>query len=65
MLASGHASMGHLGPQPPPRPLAEIEADIRALETESMEMLPEVTGNRGAKHFRIALHLGDKREATE
>jgi len=28
-------------------------------------MLPEVTGNRGAKHFRIALHLGDKREATE
>lgn len=27
-----------------PRPLEEIEADIRSLETEIMEMLGEVTG---------------------
>jgi type I restriction enzyme M protein len=29
----------------PPRPLAEIEADIRALETEIVQMLGEVTGS--------------------
>ena len=28
----------------PPRPLEEIEADIKALETETMDMLREVTG---------------------
>ena len=30
----------------PPRPLEEIEADIRGLETEIMQMLGEVTGSR-------------------
>jgi len=39
----------------PPRPLAEIEADIRALEAEIVEMLGEVTS--GATHFGSALHL--------
>ena len=29
----------------PPRPLAEIEADIRALETEIVRMLGEITGS--------------------
>ena len=29
----------------PPRPLAEIEADIRALETEIVQMLGEITGS--------------------
>jgi len=30
----------------PPRPLEAIEADIRVLETEIMQMLGEVTGTR-------------------
>jgi type I restriction enzyme M protein len=30
----------------PPRPLEAIEADIRGLETEIMQMLGEVTGSR-------------------
>jgi type I restriction enzyme M protein len=29
----------------PPRPLAEIEADIRELETEIVQMLGEITGS--------------------
>ena len=32
----------------PPRPLAEIEADIRALETEIVQMLGEITGSSKA-----------------
>ena len=35
----------------PPRPLAEIEADIRALETEIVQMLGEITGS-GAEQER-------------
>ena len=31
----------------PPRPLEEIEADIRAIETDIMRMLAEVTGSAG------------------
>jgi type I restriction enzyme M protein len=31
----------------PPRPLEEIEADIRAIETDIMRMLAEVTGSSG------------------
>jgi type I restriction enzyme M protein len=31
----------------PPRPLEEIEADIRALETEIVEMLGDITGSNG------------------
>ncbi|MBE3035369.1 MAG: SAM-dependent DNA methyltransferase [Actinobacteria bacterium] len=33
----------------PPRPLAEIEADIRALETEIVQMLGEITGSGAEK----------------
>ena len=32
----------------PPRPLEEIEADIRAIETDIMRMLSEVTGGASA-----------------
>ena len=32
----------------PPRPLEEIEAEIRAIETDIMRMLAEVTGSSGA-----------------
>jgi len=35
----------------PPRPLAEIEADIRELETEIVQMLGEITGS-GAEQER-------------
>jgi type I restriction enzyme M protein len=31
----------------PPRPLEEIEADIRALESDIVRMLAEVTGSHG------------------
>ncbi len=31
----------------PPRPLEEIEADIRGIETDVVRMLAEVTGSRG------------------
>ena len=32
----------------PPRPLEEIEADIKAIEKDIMQMLAEVTGSSGA-----------------
>jgi hypothetical protein len=32
----------------PPRPLAEIEADIRELETKIVRMLAEITGSGGS-----------------
>jgi type I restriction enzyme M protein len=32
----------------PPRPLEEIESDIRAIETDIMRMLAEVTGTKPA-----------------
>jgi type I restriction enzyme M protein len=32
----------------PPRPLEEIEADIRGIEPDILRMLAEVTGNAGA-----------------
>jgi type I restriction enzyme M protein len=34
----------------PPRPLAEIEADIRTLETEIVQMLGEITGGVNGPH---------------
>ncbi len=36
----------------PPRPLEEIEADIRAIETDIMRMLSEVTGGSAAHEPR-------------
>ncbi len=33
----------------PPRPLEEIEADIRALESDIVRMLAEVTGSGAAR----------------
>ena len=36
----------------PPRPLAEIEADIRGIETDIMRMLSEVTGGAPASEPR-------------
>ena len=36
----------------PPRPLEEIEADIRAIEKDIMRMLAEVTGGNGGAHSK-------------
>ena len=36
----------------PPRPLEEIEADIRGIETDIMRMLSEVTGGAPASEPR-------------
>lgn len=33
----------------PPRPLETIEADIRTLEREILELLADVTGSNGAR----------------
>lgn len=36
----------------PPRPLEEIEADIRTIEKDIMWMLAEVTGGNGGAHSK-------------
>ncbi len=35
-------------PYTPPRPLEEIEADIRGIETDIVRMLAEVTGSNSS-----------------
>jgi type I restriction enzyme M protein len=48
----------------PPRPLEEIEADIRAIESDIVRMLAEVTGSTGLERFAGARAVAREKKSS-